>query len=130
MGWSSGMTPKDKAFDLETFLSSVDGGRTISKYRKDETVFAQGDPFDQQGSFAFTLTVQGTNAASVNLAGSFAARSSLVLQTHGCHRLCRSGYGPSRPLGYHRHTQDCVPTRCREWNWGWLPWRWLNVRPD
>ena len=86
------MTPKDKAFDLETFLSSVDGGRTIS---------------------TFTLTVQGTNAASVNLAGSFAARSSLVLQTHGCHRLCRSGYGPSRPLGYHRHTQDCVPTRCR-----------------
>ena len=38
------MTPKDKAFDLETFLSNVDGGRTISKYRKDETVFAQGDP--------------------------------------------------------------------------------------
>jgi len=38
------MASKNKLFDLETFLSSVDGGRTISKYRKDETVFAQGDP--------------------------------------------------------------------------------------
>src|SRR6187549_256324 len=44
MGWSSGMTSKDKAFDLETFLSSVDGGRSMSKYRRDEIVFAQGDP--------------------------------------------------------------------------------------
>ena len=40
------MTSKDKAFDLETFLSSADVGRTISKYRKDEIVFAQGDPAD------------------------------------------------------------------------------------
>jgi len=32
------------SFDLEIFLSSVDGGRTLSKYRKDEIVFAQGDP--------------------------------------------------------------------------------------
>ena len=39
-----GITSKDKPFDLETFLSGMDGGRTISKYRKDETVFAQGDP--------------------------------------------------------------------------------------
>src|SRR6185312_237243 len=41
-----GMTSKDKAFDLETFLYSVDGGRSMSKYRKDEIVFAQGDPAD------------------------------------------------------------------------------------
>jgi CRP/FNR family transcriptional regulator, cyclic AMP receptor protein len=40
------MTSKNKPFDLETFLSSVEGGRTISKYRKDEIVFAQGDPAD------------------------------------------------------------------------------------
>jgi len=46
MAWNSGMTSKDKAFDLETFLSSADVGRTISKYRKDEIVFAQGDPAD------------------------------------------------------------------------------------
>jgi CRP/FNR family cyclic AMP-dependent transcriptional regulator len=38
------MTSTDKPFDLEAFLSSVDGGRTISKYRADEIVFAQGDP--------------------------------------------------------------------------------------
>ena len=35
---------ENQSFDVEAFLSSVDGGRTISKYRKDETVFAQGDP--------------------------------------------------------------------------------------
>src|SRR4029078_12295669 len=46
MAWNSGMTSKDKAFDLETFLSSADVGRTISKYRKDEIAFAQGDPAD------------------------------------------------------------------------------------
>jgi CRP/FNR family transcriptional regulator, cyclic AMP receptor protein len=40
------MTSKDNAFDLETFLSSVAGGRSMSKYRKDEIVFAQGDPAD------------------------------------------------------------------------------------
>jgi len=38
------MASNNKPFDLETFLSSVDGGRTISTYRKDEIVFAQGDP--------------------------------------------------------------------------------------
>jgi CRP/FNR family transcriptional regulator, cyclic AMP receptor protein len=35
---------KGKPFDLEIFLSSVDEGRTILKHRKDEIVFAQGDP--------------------------------------------------------------------------------------
>lgn len=31
-------------FDLEAFLASVDGGRTISKYAENEFVFRQGDP--------------------------------------------------------------------------------------
>jgi CRP/FNR family transcriptional regulator, cyclic AMP receptor protein len=32
-----------RPFDLEAFLSSVEGGRTISKYRKNKFVFRQGD---------------------------------------------------------------------------------------
>jgi CRP/FNR family cyclic AMP-dependent transcriptional regulator len=35
---------KTPSFDLELFLSSVDGGRTLSRYREGEIVFTQGDP--------------------------------------------------------------------------------------
>lgn len=37
---------KQQPFDPEAFLSSVDGGRTISLYGKDEIVFRQGDAAD------------------------------------------------------------------------------------
>jgi CRP/FNR family transcriptional regulator, cyclic AMP receptor protein len=37
---------QQQPFDLKVFLSSVDGGRTISKYRKNQAVFFQGDPAD------------------------------------------------------------------------------------
>jgi CRP/FNR family transcriptional regulator, cyclic AMP receptor protein len=33
-------------FNVETFLTTVNGGRTISKYRRDQKVFRQGDPAD------------------------------------------------------------------------------------
>src|SRR6202163_1160576 len=33
-------------FNVETFLATVDGGRTLSSYRKNQTVFSQGDPAD------------------------------------------------------------------------------------
>jgi CRP-like cAMP-binding protein len=33
-------------FNVETFLTTTNGGRTISKYRKDQKVFRQGDPAD------------------------------------------------------------------------------------
>ena len=35
---------KKLPFDPKVFLSKVDGGRTISSYRKDQIVYAQGDP--------------------------------------------------------------------------------------
>ena len=38
---------------------------------------------------ALAFMAQGANA--VFLAGSLAAGSSLVLQTHGCHKLCAPG---------------------------------------
>jgi CRP-like cAMP-binding protein len=41
------VTAKKKLlFDVETFLATVDGGRTITKYRKNKKIFQQGDPAD------------------------------------------------------------------------------------
>jgi CRP/FNR family cyclic AMP-dependent transcriptional regulator len=37
---------RKRFFSVETFLSSVDGGRTVSNYRKNQKVFSQGDPAD------------------------------------------------------------------------------------
>jgi CRP/FNR family transcriptional regulator, cyclic AMP receptor protein len=33
-------------FDPKTFLAKADGGRTISKYQKDQIVFSQGEAAD------------------------------------------------------------------------------------
>ena len=35
-----------RPFNVETFLATVDGGRTVSKYRTNQMVFSQGDPAD------------------------------------------------------------------------------------
>ena len=41
------MAKKSRAkFDPEAFLAKADGGVTVSKYRKGQVVFAQGDPAD------------------------------------------------------------------------------------
>ena len=37
---------KTRPFNVNVFLSSVDGGRTIANYGKNHTVFSQGDPAD------------------------------------------------------------------------------------
>ena len=39
-------TESKQPFDLESFLSRANGGKTIARYRKDEVVFRQGDPAD------------------------------------------------------------------------------------
>ena len=51
---------KEVPFDPMVFLATVDGGRTISKYRKNETIFRQGDPADavfyiQKGKVKITV---------------------------------------------------------------------------
>jgi len=57
-----------KSFDPKEFLATVNGGRTISAYRKDERVFAQGDAADsvfyiQKGKVKITvLSEQGKEA--------------------------------------------------------------------
>ncbi len=37
---------KKPPFDVEVFLHTVDGGRSVSSYRKNQKVFSQGDPGD------------------------------------------------------------------------------------
>jgi hypothetical protein len=37
---------KKAPFDPKTFLATLNGGRTISQYRKDQTVFSQGNSAD------------------------------------------------------------------------------------
>ena len=37
---------KTRPFNVKSFLNTVGGGRTIKSYRKNETVFSQGDPAD------------------------------------------------------------------------------------
>ena len=39
-------TTKKRSFNVKKFLASVDGGRTISNYVKNQAVFSQGDPAD------------------------------------------------------------------------------------
>jgi CRP/FNR family cyclic AMP-dependent transcriptional regulator len=57
-----------RSFDLKVFLSTVDGGRTIAKYRKNETVFSQGDSAEavfyvEEGSVKVTVvSAQGKEA--------------------------------------------------------------------
>lgn len=39
-------TKSKQPFDLESFLSRANGGKTMVRYRKDQIVFRQGDPAD------------------------------------------------------------------------------------
>jgi hypothetical protein len=67
---------------------------------------------------ALALTITAANAAPLNPAmRTLAAGTSLVLETHGCHKLCVTApYG-----GYpHRHAMfSCEPRRCLI-DWGSL----------
>jgi CRP/FNR family transcriptional regulator, cyclic AMP receptor protein len=37
---------KKSPFDAKSFLSTMDGGRTLASHRKNEKIFSQGDPAD------------------------------------------------------------------------------------
>jgi CRP-like cAMP-binding protein len=45
---ATAMTKKEKKvpFDPKVFLATVNGGRSVSKYRMNQTVFSQGKPAD------------------------------------------------------------------------------------
>jgi len=70
------MTPtKGKSdFDVEVFLATVDGGRTISKYPKDRVVFQQGDTADsvffvEEGNVKVTVVSEHGKEAVVAMHG-------------------------------------------------------------
>ena len=61
-------------FDPKVFLSKVNGGRTISNYRKDQIVYRQGDPADsvffiQSGKVKKTVVSEQGKEAVVALPG-------------------------------------------------------------
>jgi CRP-like cAMP-binding protein len=61
-------------FDPKVFLSKVNGGRAISEYRKDKTIFRQGDPSDavfyiQGGKVKTTVVSEEGKEAVVALLG-------------------------------------------------------------
>ncbi len=66
---------KKLPFDAKVFLATVNGGRSISKYRKDETVFSQGKPADavfyiQKGKVKVTVVSEQGKEAVVAVLGS------------------------------------------------------------
>src|SRR6476620_85950 len=69
------MATKPKpAFDPRVFLAKANGGRTISKYRKDQVVFAQGDSADavfyiQRGKVKVTVISERGKEAVVAVMG-------------------------------------------------------------
>ena len=69
------MKDKEKpAFDPTVFLSKVNGGRSVSDYRKNQIVYAQGDPAEsvfyiQQGKAKVTALSQQGKEAVVALLG-------------------------------------------------------------
>src|SRR6266542_4907999 len=61
-------------FDSKEFLTTDDGGRTISRYRKDQIVFTQGEPADavfyiQQGKVKITVVSKQGKEAIVAMLG-------------------------------------------------------------
>ena len=65
---------KKLPFDPKTFLSKVNGGHSLSDYRKDETVYAQGDPADfvfyiHKGKVKITVLSEQGKEAVVALLG-------------------------------------------------------------
>jgi CRP/FNR family transcriptional regulator, cyclic AMP receptor protein len=59
---------KKRTFNAKVFLNTVDGGRTVATYRKDQNVFSQGEPADavffiQKGKVkAYVVSEQGKEA--------------------------------------------------------------------
>ena len=67
-------TKRRPPFDPESFLAKIGEGRTISKYRKNEIVFSQGDPADavfyiQKGNVKVTVVSDQGKEAVVTILG-------------------------------------------------------------
>jgi CRP-like cAMP-binding protein len=67
-------TKRRSPFDPKSFLAKIGEGRTISKYRKNEIVFSQGDPADavfyiQKGKVKVTVVSDQGKEAVVTILG-------------------------------------------------------------
>jgi len=65
---------KKRSFDVQEFLHTVAGGRTVSNYRKNRKVFSQGDPGDavfyiQEGKVKVCVVSEQGKEAVVALHG-------------------------------------------------------------
>ena len=65
---------RKRRFNIKTFLATVNGGRTKSKYRKNQTVFSQGDSADavfyvQEGKVKVTVVSDRGKEAIVAIHG-------------------------------------------------------------
>jgi CRP/FNR family transcriptional regulator, cyclic AMP receptor protein len=65
---------KKAPFDVKAFLATVDGGRSLSSYRSEETIFSQGDPahavfYIQKGQVKLTVVSEQGKEAVVALSG-------------------------------------------------------------
>jgi len=65
---------KTPAFNVKTFLTTVDGGRTVTTYAKNKKIFSQGDPADalfyiQEGRVKVVVISEGGKEAVVALHG-------------------------------------------------------------
>jgi CRP-like cAMP-binding protein len=65
---------KLQPFNVKTFLSTVNGGRTVKTYRKNEKIFSQGDPADavfyiQEGQVKVCVISEAGKEAVVALHG-------------------------------------------------------------
>jgi CRP/FNR family transcriptional regulator, cyclic AMP receptor protein len=64
---------RKRVFDPKAFLSTVNGGRTVAAYRKNQIVYRQGDPADsvfyvQTGKAKVTvISAQGKEAVTAFL---------------------------------------------------------------
>ena len=82
------MATKAKSkFDPAAFLATVNGGRTVSDYRKDDVIFSQGAPADavfyiQKGKVKVAVTSEHGKEAVVAIldAGSFLGEGCLIGQ--------------------------------------------------
>lgn len=65
---------KQRSFDVKTFLGTVNGGRTVERYRKNQKIFSQGDKADsvfyiQEGKVKVSVLSEQGKEAVVALHG-------------------------------------------------------------
>ena len=73
-GNGNSKTPRDAAFDPDVFLKTAAPGRTLSTHRKNQVIFAQGDPADavfyiKEGKIKITVVSQQGKEAVVAILG-------------------------------------------------------------